>query len=175
MTPPTLSEISLLNDDFPYVEDLLKASFPDNELRPSRSFCDLIENNPDFHCMLVSFNAIKVGVLNWWSLPNFNFCEHFAIDPKFQNRGIGSKVLRFLKNKGPLVLEVESPITEVAKRRISFYEKQGLTVWSSVPYFQPPYKNIFPPVPMSLMASPDLNIKDAPSLIKVIYNKVYNV
>ncbi len=175
MRTPVLREIKSLNNDYMYVENLLKRTFPAAELRPAEKQRRLITENPDFHCMLVCLGKRRIGALNWWRFEDVNFCEHFAIEAGLRGKGIGSKILEFLKYRGKLLLEVELPHSAEAERRIGFYEKQGLIAWMDVPYIQPPYGEGLEPLPMILMASPAINKNDSTQLIKLIRQNVYNV
>ena len=103
--------------------------------------------------------------------------EHFAIDPAQRNGGYGKSVLNHLCQllKHPIVLEVEIPEEEMAKRRINFYQRQGFSLWEK-PYQQPPYKTGDNYLPMLIMAYGDIECgKDFDSVKEHIYREVYNV
>ena len=77
--------------------------------------------------------------------------------------------------KRPIVLEVERPIEEMAKRRISFYQRQGFTLWEK-DYSQPPYKPGDDFLPMYLMVHGELDCeKDFETIKKRIHKEVYGV
>ncbi|MCM1260131.1 MAG: GNAT family N-acetyltransferase [Prevotella sp.] len=66
--------------------------------------------------------------------------DHFAVSPKYRNRGIGSRVLQELMtmlNK-MICLEVELPNDELSRRRIAFYERNH--------FFLNPYSYTLPPI-----------------------------
>ena len=56
------------------------------------------------------------------------------------------------KNR-PMVLEVEVPEDDLARRRIGFYERHGL-VYNDYPYLQPPLRKGNELLPLRLMTKP---------------------
>ena len=73
----------------------------------------------------------------------------------------------------PLVLEVELPETSTeAERRVRFYERCGLTAHEDFPYWQPPYRQDLPEVPMMLMSSGE--IPDRTAFVLILHTVVYN-
>ena len=56
-------------------------------------------------------------------------------------------------NSKPVILEVEEPFTETARKRILFYERLNFSV-NNQSYFQPPYSNDKNSVKMLLMSYP---------------------
>ena len=108
---------------------------------------------------------------------DFYYVEHFAIDPTLRNGGYGKKTLDYLCKKldRPIVLEVEMPVEEMAKRRINFYQRQGFILWEKE-YKQPPYKPGDNFLPMYLMVFGNLQCKQDFEMIKnKIHKEVYNV
>ena len=75
--------------------------------------------------------SMPVGFITYWDFDSFYYVEHFATNPALRNGGYGKRTLEYLCNylKHPIVLEVERPVEEMAKRRISFYQRQGFTLW----------------------------------------------
>ena len=134
-------------DLYSYMEKLMTQSFPSEEYRELEEF------------------------------GHFYYIEHFAIDPAQRNGGYGKSVLNHLCQllKHPIVLEVEIPEEEMAKRRINFYQRQGFSLWEK-PYQQPPYKTGDNYLPMLIRAYGDIECgKDFDSVKEHIYREVYNV
>ena len=74
-----------------------------------------------------------------------------------------------------IVLEVEMPVEEMAKRRINFYQRQGFVLWEKE-YKQPPYKPGDDFLPMYLMVFGNLQCEQDFEMIKnKIHKEVYNV
>jgi len=69
----------------------------------------------------------------------------------------------------PVILEVEEPFTDVAKKRIAFYERLNFRI-SEQEYYQPPYSVGKNRVKMLLMSYPE---KLDPNKFTTIKNKIY--
>lgn len=93
------------------------------------------------------------GFITWWDFGGFVYGEHFAMLPECRGAGIGGEVIdRFVADAGkPVVLEVELPTNDMARRRIGFYERHGFAVCDA-DYAQPPYDAGGGCVPMRLMS-----------------------
>ena len=90
-----------------------------------------------------------------WDFGGFVFFEHFAVDPACRNGGIGGQMLDALLARfdKPACLEAELPETELAARRIGFYERHGFTVNADYPYFQPALTPGGSPIPLHLLTT----------------------
>ena len=88
----------------------------------------------------------------------------------------GRKMLSHLFDiAGPDVLiEVEKPETEEARRRIAFYEKNGFRMREDINYVQPPYSAEQTGIEMMLMTHGDVNLRDTRDLREML-TEVYNV
>ena len=70
----------------------------------------------------------KVGFITVWHVSDFVFAEHFVIFEKYRNKGLGAEALDKLKNTfSKIILEAETPESDIAKRRLAFYERCGFT------------------------------------------------
>lgn len=85
----------------------------------------------NFYNNIIFDNETPVGFITYWDFNDFYYVEHFAIDPTLRNGGYGKKTLDYLCKEldRPIVLEVEMPVEEMAKRRINFYQRQGFVLW----------------------------------------------
>lgn len=161
---------------YSYVEDLLVQSFPDNEYRPLKQLREYTDHKQQFYNNVIIDNEIPVGVITYWDFETFFYVEHFAVSPKLRNGGYGQKTLELLCRylNGPIILEVEIPDHEMARRRIAFYQRQGFALWNH-PYQQPPYKPGDNYLPMLLMAYGNLQSdRDFERIQACIYREVYN-
>ncbi len=92
---------------------------------------------------------------------------------KYRNRGYGSEVLSALKEKyDRLVLETEPPKTEIQKRRIAFYERNGF-VQNPQKYIQPAYRENGSGVELVLMSLPQ-KLDNYDKTVCEIYKDVYS-
>lgn len=138
--------------EYRFVEGLMTQAFPREEYRELEEQRDFTANNRRFYNNVVCDDEQPVGLFTYWDFGSFHYVEHFAIAPEMRNRGYGRLVLDAVKAtiKTPLVLEVELPEDEMARRRIGFYERCGFKVWESE-YLQPPYRKGDDFLPLRLM------------------------
>ena len=161
---------------YSYMEQLMVASFPAEEYRPLTQLREYTDSKKHFYNNIILDDDVAVGFITYWDFGSFYYAEHFAIDPARRNGGYGKKTLECLCQllQRPIVLEVEMPEEEMAKRRIGFYQRQGFTLWQR-PYLQPPYKPGDSYLPMQLMAYGNLDCnKDFEAIRQRIYREVYN-
>lgn len=149
-------------------------SFPAEEYRPLEELRLMTDREPAFYNNIVLHGLEPVGLLTYWDLGCFYYGEHFAIDPGMRNGGYGRAAMEWLCARvTPLVLEVEMPEEEMARRRIGFYQRLGFQLWNN-DYLQPPYRKGDRSFPLRLMAYGALDSeKDFAHVRRCIYNKVY--
>lgn len=114
------------------------------------------DHNPEFSCHAIFLPAGDfAGMITSWHFGGFRYIEHFAICPSMRNSGLGAKALSefMAMDSSPIVLEVELPEDELSRRRIGFYERQGMELFDCMEYVQPPYRPTGNSLPMHLMAS----------------------
>lgn len=172
-----LQRITTADQDlYRFMEQLMIASFPPEEYRALDQLRLYTDTKPAFHNNIIFDENTPVGFFTYWDFGTFCYGEHFAIDPARRNGGYGRLTLEELVRHVhplPIVLEVEMPEEEMARRRIRFYERQGFTLWDK-PYRQPPYKPGDEYLPMRLMAYGDLHPdKDYDRVKDCIYREVY--
>lgn len=122
-----------LND----VYRLMQVSFPPEEFRTFAGASALLDRL-NYQILAVRRDGQLVGFIAEWRLKTIRFVEHFAVDPAARGQGIGSRMMKaYLRRSDlPVVVEVEAGGTEMALRRISFYERLGFAM-SEAAYFQP--------------------------------------
>ena len=115
------------------------------------------------------------GFLTVWDLDGFAFIEHFAVKSSCRNSGLGSKMLQALSEKlgKRLCLEAELPETDMAKRRLNFYRRNGFAV-NTYPYLQPALEEGKCPVPLYILTTDGgINEEEFEKLVDQIYKAVY--
>ncbi len=135
--------------------ELLKSSFLREEYRSFEGQKALIKKR--IYEILFCFDAEKViGAMSFWHLDDFIFIEHFAVDESVRGQGIGTKMLRKIRDyiKGAVILEVELPYNEVNRKRIAFYERNSFC-YNDFEYFQRPLNVGDEPLPLRIMSSPE--------------------
>ena len=162
---------------YDYMEGLMVESFPPDEYRTLREQRCYTDAKKHFHANIVFCDNAPVGFITYWDFGNFHYLEHFAIAPERRNEGLGKRVLDYLccRLASPVVLEVEIPVEEMARRRIDFYRRNGFVLWEKA-YRQPPYKPGDDYLPMLLMSRGNLRYEDNFGAVRErIYHEVYNV
>ncbi len=118
-------------------ERLYLEAFPADERRSAEEERRLTDTEPHFHPHAILHDGRLCGLANTWHFAGVRYIEHLAIEPAMRAHGIASDVLTILKGQGdPIILEVEPPDTEEARRRIAFYEHNGFRMLR-VEYEQP--------------------------------------
>lgn len=173
----TFTRINTSDDNYPFVETLLHASFPETERRDDEEQRRNTDSNPKFSCYLITDGNTPVGLFTLWKLNGFHYAEHLATSPEVRNRGYGKQIMEKVREMVPdiLVLEVEEPTDEMSTRRIGFYRRCGLNLCDK-PYFQPPYRKGGEGMPLKLMFSGTDSIDGRfESIRDDIYREVYGV
>ncbi len=164
-------------DEFEKVFDLMVEAFPVDERRTFDEQRELL-SNPIFDIYVLKdedAGDIK-GFISIYRFDKFTYVEHFAVNPKYRNLGLGHEVLSNLTALfGKLLLEVEVPETEQAKRRIGFYERNGFYL-NDYPYIQPPISKGTNPIPLLLMTTGGkLSQNEYNEAKSTLYKGVYKV
>lgn len=154
---------------------ILCEAFPESEHRSQEEHLALL-SHPRYELNPILCEGSVAGYWSLWKLDTFSFIEHIAVDSAYRGRGLGTQVFQELFSvlKGPLILEVERPVTPEAERRIAFYERLGLHL-NRYPYVQPALQTGQPPVPMHLMSWPEpLNRQCYEAVRQELYRIVYH-
>ena len=165
------------DEEFDKVFSVLKTSFPPDERRTYDAQKALL-SNPKYNIYVLpdsESDEIK-AFITVWQFGTFAFVEHFAVNPKYRNLGLGSAILNAVVGLLPcrICLEVELPETDTAKRRIEFYKRNGFFT-NDYQYIQPPYGKDKQPVPLILMThGSSIAEKEFENTKKTIFKEVYN-
>lgn len=141
--------------DFDAVYRLLTQSFPATERRGAAGQRALFSDSAYCVDILRAPDGGVQALIASWDFDDFVFLEHFAVDPACRSGGIGGQMLdAMLARCGKRAcLEAELPETELAARRIGFYERHGFTVNADYAYFQPALAPGGDPLPMHLLTT----------------------
>jgi ribosomal protein S18 acetylase RimI-like enzyme len=159
------------------IHELYHSAFPANERRPWAEMELLEMNEKRFTIKSISRDGTFCGFITSWNFDDFVYVEHFAVADIVRGKGVGSEIIDDFCNAAqrPVVLEVETPKTTQAIRRIAFYERHGFKVVSQT-YMQPPYDKKSFYLPMLLMCNDSTFGEKHFSRIKnTIYTEVYGV
>lgn len=167
-----------MNDkEFEKIYALMKASFPESERRTYTGQKELLA---DPHYRLITetnSNNQLIAFMAVWEFPLFRFVEHIAVDPTTRGSGIGGKIMAAYIEESlkPILLEVEYPDTDLARRRISFYERLGFHL-NPFEYLQPPLQKGQPYLPLKIMSYPQIFTEEEFALHQeILYTTVYKV
>lgn len=133
-------------------------------------------NKPNFKQCYITKNNNNIGYICYWDLGEFIFIEHFAIFKEIRCQGNGTKFFKwFAENQTkPIIFEVDTPVNEISKRRIKFYNNLGF-VLNKYNYIQPAYRLLGKSVPMSIMSqNKELSKNEYNTYVAQIYKNVYN-
>jgi len=168
--------IRMLKDSFDAVYPILEASFPPDERRP-KAEQEALFSRDEYQLWGMVEDGKLCGFAAVWELGEIAFLEHLAVEASHRNRGLGAKMLSELSRvvKGRLVLEVELPETELAKRRIGFYERCGFC-YNDFDYTQPPISKGKSPIPLRVMSyGEELTKAEFTRVRDTLYERVYGI
>ena len=168
----------LRETDFDRMFSLMKESFPEDERRSYEEERALLEI-PEFRIYAESGakDSALQAFLAYRNFEDIGYIEHFAVNPDCRNQGLGGRILQEVMkiSNRQICLEVEPPETEIARRRIGFYERNGF-VYNDYVYVQPPMTEGRNPVPLRLMTTGGpVNKPEFERLKEILYTKVYHV
>lgn len=164
-------------NDFDKVYSLMEKSFPADEHRPYQGQKELL-TDPLYSIYGIKTDSGNVtAFITVWQFDTFAYVEHFAVDPDCRGGGIGSALLRETVSElsCTVCLEVELPETDIAKRRIAFYERSGF-ITNDFPYIQPAYSDGQNALPLMIMTSGRrISESEFMEMKGLLYEKVYKV
>lgn len=162
--------------DFDDFYHLLEESFPTDEYRDMEGQRTLLHQK-NYKLYLMKKENTLLGAAAVWMFENFVFLEHLAVRSDLRGKGLGTELLLMLRHYHtlPMCLEVELPETEIAKRRIDFYQRCGF-VYNTYEYIQPAFSQKQNPVPLRIMSSGSpLNESQFYAIKATLYRDVYHV
>lgn len=156
------------------LKQIYEEAFPPDERREWSQWVDMHENGR--FCLNEGYdNKRFIGFISVWELDRFRFIEHFAIRDTERGKGFGTHILKqvLAQKPSPVILEVEEPFTETARKRIAFYERMNFKV-SDGDYFQPSYSVGKNSVKLLLMSYPEkIKTSDFTEIKSQIHSCVY--
>lgn len=166
-----------MTTDFDKVFAILEEAFPPCEIRTREGQRALLEK-PDYRLHVYPDESGEpAALLTAWEFEDFRYVEHLAVSGRLRGGGLGGRLVAdYLKaDARPVILEVEPPETEMAKRRIGFYQRLGF-VLNGYPYEQPPLRETTGWCPLLLMSYPSpLSEEEFEAKKDTLYRRVYGV
>ena len=177
-TPLTLIQWNIEKfEESEFFKQVYMTSFPEDERREWYDLKNIIVQKKQFIPYIIYEEQKMVGIITTWILGEFIYIEHFAVHPEQRSAGIGFRAMENLKQKlrAPIVLEVEKPETEIAKRRINFYTRLDFKLHERT-YIQPAYGEGKKPIELYLMSYNYSKFKQQfDQIVKLIHTEVYDV
>jgi len=116
----------------------------DNEItlsRISKGECFLVENEKKLIGTISYFDRRKPSQCSWYEKEGVAYFGQFAVEPDFQNKGVGSVILKFIEvyAKCNGIKELALDTSEKAPHLIEYYKKRGYRFiqyqqWDAVSY-----------------------------------------
>jgi GNAT superfamily N-acetyltransferase len=101
----------------------LNEYFPEHEMKNPQQLQELIEKTDIYHK-----DETDDYILLYAEFPAFVFIDYLLVTSNVRGKGIGTKVLDSLKEKGKLILleaEPQAPGNPDSQRRLAFYSRNG--------------------------------------------------
>ncbi len=168
--------VKITKNEFDKVYEILEQSFPLSERRTYQGQKQLL--NKDYYKIyaLKENDEIKAFIAVY-ELESFLFIEHFAVEDRYRNQGLGGLILRELSSiyDKQVILEVEKPESEIAKRRIEFYKRNGF-YYNEYHYIQPALNEKSSAIELKIMSTKSrLDKTEFEIKRELIYKNVYNI
>ena len=92
-------------------------SFPQKEIRSLEDHLQAL-SDPHYTADGIWSDGRLIGILYYWTAPEYVYIEHLAISPDLRGANMGSRVLEaFCRKAGRIVLEIDPPETGIAARK----------------------------------------------------------
>lgn len=163
-------------NDFDKIYKIMCNSFPNTEIRSYEGQKALFEKDA-YRVFCTRENGEIVSIAAIWQFDDFTFVEHLATTPNLRGKGIGASILREIIKTYPNIvcLEVEPPVDELTRRRIGFYERNGMHL-NSYPYVQPSLGKGRDALPLLMMTSEGkIDETTFENIKNTLYTQVYKV
>lgn len=162
--------------EYGQVYEILHDSFPASERRTRERQTKLLEND-SYRIEVVRDGENVKAFIAYWDFGEFLYVEHFAVGEAYRNEGLGKKMLNELmeREKKLCCLEVEPPDTEMARRRIGFYERLGFHL-QPYAYMQPAMRKTEGAIPLQIMSYPrPIDRQEFENFREMVYRYVHGL
>lgn len=162
------------NDVFVRLAELYAEAFPIEERRELEQLKEMLKTEKAMYFNIVECDGELAGLFVYWDFGTFYYLEHLAVFSEMRNKKIGQQVLDWVKEhlKGARLLEVEPAETEIAIRRINYYQRNGYQILDKG-YLQPPYRQGGEDFPLWIMGNEVEPESVLTEQLEIIRNKVY--
>lgn len=162
-------------NEFASIYKMLEQSFPEPEYRDYEGQLRLFRK-PEYGVYVMRDGEELMAMAAVYEFDDLIFIEHLAVAPERRNSGIGATMLREIRGFGKtMCLEVEPPDTDMCRRRIGFYERNGFTL-NHWPYMMPSLGPGKPEVELMIMTTcGELSHDEFCRVRDTLYKHVYDL
>lgn len=123
---------------FQRLDALYASAFPHHEQRQKAAKLAAIAN--PHYALEAWFDGEQfVGLSGCWMFDDYLYVEHLAVDSSLRSQGYGKRLLGQILTRAPVtILEIDPLTTEIAHKRLRFYESMGF-VANPWPHVHPAY------------------------------------
>lgn len=154
---------------------LYTEAFPPEERREIAQLEAMLASESEMYFNAAECDGQLAGLCVYWDFGSFYYLEHLAVFAGMRNKKIGQQILDWMEEHlpGERLLEVEPAETEIAVRRIRYYERNGYRILDRS-YLQPSYVDGGEEFPLWVMGSESgLPAEVLNRQIQTIKEKVY--
>ncbi|WP_435951933.1 GNAT family N-acetyltransferase [Dryocola sp. BD626] len=110
---------------FAEVDALYESAFPFHEKREPEAKASALKN--DRYALQAWFDGEQfIGMIGAWRFDGFTYIEHLAVNGTLRAQGYGKRMLsQFLQMHPLTILEIDPLTTEIAHKRLRFYQSLG--------------------------------------------------
>lgn len=170
--------VKLINDHqiFSTLWEIYLEAFPPAERRTKKEMESLMKRD-DFFFSGIQYENKNCGLVGYWIFEEFIYIEYLAMHSSSRGSGAGSKFIESFKDKfkgQKIILEVEHPLTEIQKRRVGFYERNGFH-FNDEAFIQPQFSNeCKEDITLNIMSFPKiLKKKEFDNVKQILFERVY--
>jgi GNAT superfamily N-acetyltransferase len=123
---------------FADVDALYESAFPLHEKRQPQAKASALGH--DGYALQAWFDGEQfIGMIGAWSFEGYTYIEHLAVNGQLRAQGYGKRMLgQFLQMHPLTVLEIDPLTSEIARKRLRFYQSLGFHA-NDFAHFHPSY------------------------------------
>lgn len=166
----------IVREDFEEIYALVRTTFPQEECYPYAYHQKAFQREDLFGRKYIVDGEIKAFTTGFRQ-KGYLFLDYFAVDKNLRGHGLGGQFFKQVIESAncPVIIEVELPETDIAKRRIGFYQRLGFQL-NTFTYRMPLISDGFGDTPLYIMSYPNpIPDNDCQALVNDIYQNVYRV
>lgn len=110
---------------FECVDELYESAFPRHEKRQPAAKISAL-SHPNYSLQAWFDGEQFVGMIGAWDFGDYAYIEHLAVNGQLRAQGYGKRMLsQFLRLYPQTILEIDPLTTEIAHKRLRFYQSLG--------------------------------------------------